>query len=83
MGGVGSLLTIGLRVIDRLFILHVLVQVRLLLAVTLSAVWSEFLLLLNCPQALLQLLTVIADGPLVVCTAWFSFKTLDKSYGNS
>lgn len=78
-----SLLTIGLCVIDRLFLLHVLVQVRLLLAVILSAVWSEFLLLLNCPQALLQLLTVITDGSLVVCTARFSFKALDKSDGNS
>lgn len=78
-----SLLTIGLCVIDRLFLLHVLVQVRLLLAVTLSVVWSEFLLLLNCPQTLFQLLTVITDGSLVVCMAWFSFKALDKRDGNS
>lgn len=77
------MLTVSLRVIGRLALLDVLVQVRLLPAVALPAVLGAILTALHRTQPLVNALVVVAGGSLVVCSTRFPLEALKEKIGKN
>lgn len=77
-GGGGRLPTVGLRVVGRVALLDVLVELRLLPALALPALLGAVLAALHRAQALVDALVVVAGGSLVVGPARFPLEALKQ-----